>query len=310
VTVAPRPRVRPSVVACGVLLLTLIAIGGSLPTEMAHATASPPVVSLEVESAPRSMEVERPATASAGATLVLNTLAEPNRAALALALRDLADALARRTNPLFVSVDDVAEKSATELLRALAPRFTAAAALSARRWRSSSGDLAVHASERCAGKSTCYPITARPATADLEKRVRFVAWPIGYAIILDTGRRADAQRIATALQAMSPDVGVALALTAADLHRLRRSPALDRVFRQARRVRDHLAGGAALLDSLEALLAAASSPDEVPWLRLPPGGVLVVPRLSALATSRRFVAGVSDRLGALQIEPTWLAAPP
>ncbi len=277
---------------------------------MAHAAASPPVVSLEVESAPRSMEVERPATASAGATLVLNTLAEPDRDALALALHDLADALARRANPLFVSVDDAAEKNATERLRALAPRFTAAAALSARRWRSSSGDLVVHASERCANGSVCFPLTARPVTQDLERRARFLAWPVGYAIILDTGHRADAQRIATTLQDVSPDVGVALVLTTADLHGLRRSPALDRIFRQARRVRDHLAGGAALLDSLGALLAAAASPDEVPWLRLPAGGVLVVPRLGALATSRRFVDGVRERLGVLRINPTWLAAPP
>jgi hypothetical protein len=50
--------------------------------------------------------------------------------------------------------------------------------------------------------------------------------------------------------------------------------------------------------------------DDVPWLALPERALLVVPRLSALATIAAFVDEVRVRVAAVAPRIEWLALPP
>jgi hypothetical protein len=93
-------------------------------------------------------------------------------------------------------------------------------------------------------------------------------------------------------------------LAAADLHRLRRSATVDRLLRQARRL-VATAAGSSLARALAPLASADRAGDELPWLRLPPDAILVVPRLGALATADAFLAEVR----AVAPGAAWLSPP-
>jgi hypothetical protein len=243
----------------------------------------------------------------AGATLVMNSLSEPRRQALAAALRSLSATLAKRRNPFYVALDDSDERASVQkLLSDTTPIFTAAAALAAGRWQSSEGDLVLRPVVRCARGARCVPVLGAQPTDELGKRAHFLAWPLGYAVLLRAPSLAEAARVADRLRAEPAASQVALVLTSADLHQLRKSPSLRDV-----------TGLAAMLvrrqpdlpfaEVLKKLAAATSASNELPWLKLPAESVLVVPRLGSLATADRFVTEVRGRLGDAQVE--WLATP-
>lgn len=278
----------------------------------ALAAASRLVLNLEVTStSPHAPEAER-APRAKGAALVLNSLSEEKRRALAQALDRLAAQLESRRNPFFAPLDEGAARAELKaLLLEHAPSFNAAEALAAGRWTSAEGDVTVRLVGRCAAGAACFPLTMGGARSDLENRARFLAWPIGYAILVKARPPADAARVATSMRAArAQDSRIALILTSADLHRVRAAPTLTALGRGARRVlraggdRDQLM--ARLLVSVSDV---ARAPDDLPWLTMPPGVLVIVPRLGALATADAFAHEVSALLDGAGGSVTWLSAP-
>ena len=240
-----------------------------------------------------------------GATLVVNALSDAQRARLAQSLQALAASAARHSNPFYVAIDDADERAAVEkLLGETLPLFTAARTLIAGWWQSSDGDLTVRGVSRCARHARCVPL-AGPKTDDaIAARARFLAWPLGYAVLLRAPSPDQARKAAELLRAdpSSPQIG--LVLTGEELHQLRKNPASDGITKSARLLaakRPDLP----FADTVRALAEARK--DELPWLKLPAGCVLIVPRLSALSAHARFVNDVRTRLDATKVE--WLAQP-
>ena len=246
-----------------------------------------------------------------GAVLVLNSMSEALRARLADSLAKLAAAINRRKNPLFVTLDDSEERAGlADLIQRTTPAFTATAALCAGGWQSREGDLQVHPVASCAAGIRCIDLARAPGHDELERRSRFLAWPLGYAIALAASGPRQAMDTAEALRAPG-STQIALVLTGADLHRLRTSPALVRLLRYARQVTDAAPPAhSALIDVLGRIADAANVPDELPWLTLPEDSILVVPRLGALATTQSFVSDVRSRLQASHAQVEWLTPQP
>ena len=244
-----------------------------------------------------------PGARPSGAALALNALGETQAERLAGTLERLERAVTRRKNPLFVPLDDSAERAEVEALFTASGPLAAAVALSAGRWQSPDKDLTLRAVPRCTGAARCVRL-GEPGEK-LAPRERFLAWPLGYALVVTAGSAREAGGLAARLRERAgPEARIALVLTAEDLPRLRRSPAVDRLLRSARRLAPAAAGGS-LAPALGTLLSAARARPEVPWLRLPPDVVLVVPRLGALAAADAFVAEVR----AVAPAATWLSPP-
>ena len=240
-------------------------------------------------------------------------MSEEDRERLADSLARLAAAVDKRKNPLFVSLDDSDERAAVEsLIARTTPAFSAAATLCAGRWQSREGDLQVRPVSRCAPGPRCVALAAVPGGDESERRARFLAWPLGYAIVLATSSRVGADDVAQALRAPG-STRIALVLTGTELHRLRKSPALDRLLAHARyivRTVPTKRKPSPLLDVVAKIANAASAQDELAWFELPDDSILVVPRLGALATSAGFVSDVRARLQSNAAHVDWLVSPP
>jgi hypothetical protein len=245
---------------------------------------------------------------TAASLLVLNSMSDARRELLGRALRDLAASVDRRKNPLFVPLDDSEERRAVEALIAqTAPAFTAANALLGGQWQSPEGDVWIRPVSRCAARRTCVALQRRPAEGEDEKRARFLAWPLGFAIILRAAEGSKSDEVAEALR-VPGSLHIGLVLTGAELRRLRPSPALVPLQREARRIIGMLPGKRTpFRERLASLANVRSGRNPMAWLRLPPRAILVVPRLGALATIERFVEDVRARLGGADVE--WLATP-
>jgi hypothetical protein len=294
-------RSRAALQVLGSLLL--LGAVGSAQAQTVH-----PELFLEILPA----QATRPARApGSGAMLVLNSLSDERRQRLAGSLQDLAGVVAKKRNPLFVSVDEDADRVVTEnLVAELLPLFTAASALSAGRWRSPEGDLQIEAVQRCAASARCIPIydphLAGHQDDALERRVRFLSWSLGYATVLDAPSATLATGIADLLRSAPASPRIALVLTHAELHRLRKSTGLSSLRRAATVLAKRLPASP-LSDALAGLARAGR--DEVPWLQLPRNAILIVPRLGALATHQELAAEVRARLAAASAEVRWLATP-
>jgi len=267
------------------------------------------LLSLEIVTAEPGAQKESSRRAQpSGATLVLNGLSEEERTKLAQSLQSLEAAVARKRNPFYIAIDDTEEHvAARKLFAETAPAFTAAVALSRGRWQSSEGDLAVQVVETCSHGSHCMPLFSQSQGDGLEQRIRFLAWPIGYAVVLRASA-TNAAQVAKALRAASPSSQIGLVLTSDELHSLRKSPALASLLKSAGHLANKLPASP-LLEMLENIRSAASARDETPWLKLPRDTVLVVPRLSALATRGRFVDEIKTRLEAAGATVEWLSFP-
>jgi hypothetical protein len=269
--------------------------------------ANEDLITLEICATPKSAR-PRPT----GAALFLNALGDAQRAELARSLEALSRELDKRRNPLFVPLDDAdVDAEVDALVKMASPILTAAAALGAGLWQSPEDDIAVRGVRRCARGARCIGVGDREPSGELERRIRFLAWPIGYAIVLGTPSADEAGRVAGMLRAEgTAQSSIALVLAEVDLHSLRRREQLRAVFRHARRIRQSMRDTGSPLDEALANIGRASSAgDEVPWLALPPHTILVVPRLSALATTGLFVEEVRQRLARAGAKAQWLAAP-
>ena len=263
---------------------------------------------LEVETGPPAPASSRPSPS--GAVLVLNGMGEARRRQLAESLAKLAVAVDAQKNPFFVALDDSEERKAVEnLISQAAPAFTAATALCAGRWQSAEGDVRIRPAHRCAPRTRCVSLDQPPGSDDGERRARFLAWPLGYAVVLSIASPKLVDDVAEALRAPG-STQIGLVLTGTELHHLRKSPALRPLLEHAGHVvKLAPAKRSPFLDVLANLANAATAKDELPWLDLPRGTIMVIPRLGALATSDAFVSDVRARLRATPAEVEWLAAP-
>jgi len=257
---------------------------------------------------PKRVEQTRPS--ACGTTLVLNSMGEQQRQQMTDALTKLAAAADKKKNPFFVSLDDSDTRTAAEdLVKHAAPSFTAASALCAGRWQSREGDMQIRLVSRCATKTRCISLTGTPNGDEAERRARFLAWPLGYAILLSVEPGTDVNQVARALRAPA-ETRIALVLTGDEIHSLRRSPALTKLLKGARKVAKNMpAKREPLLDVVVRIANAAAARDELSWLKLPADAILVVPRLGSLATSEAFVADVRTRLQSSAARVQWLAWP-
>jgi hypothetical protein len=247
---------------------------------------------------------ERDTLSLRGGALALNSLADPEHAQLARLLDDLADDAERRRNPF---TEDLAgldlRRELTARMRAWGPSFSAAASLASGTWASEDSRLSVRVTAACAPQppsTLCFPLQRDPGAIDLtERRARLFAWPIAHSLVLRAADARQAQALATSLRANldRARTTVALALERSELHGLRLRPDLALVLRATERLRGLLADAGAASDAEGDLLLriarSTTAGDELPWLQLPEGTVLVVPRLGALATRDLFVEEVT-----------------
>ena len=271
---------------------------------------SPLALELEIQTGQGSAPRPQPRPSPSGAVLVLNSMSEADRGQVAESLARLAAAVDRKKNPLFVSLDDGEERAAVEsLIARTTPAFSAAATLCAGRWQSPERDVQVRPVSHCAPGARCVALASAPGGDDIERRARFVAWPLGYAIVLGSPSPRRANDVARALRAPGSTL-IALVLTGGELHHLRKSRALDRLLAHARHiVKTVPANHSQLLDVVARLANAASAPDELSWFDLGEDSILIVPRLGALATSAAFVSDVRARLQSSAAGVEWLVSP-
>lgn len=268
---------------------------------------------LEVTANPTSGPPSPP-TSSSAAMLVLNAMPESRRRLLAESLAKLSSVVARKKNPLLVSLegsdDDSDVRAAVEeLVAQTAPAFTAATSLSAGTWQSPEEDVQVRPVAHCAPATPCLQLAGPGGSDEQTRRARFLAWPLGYAVILAVDSRTDLDKVAEALRAPG-SFHIGLVLTSTELHTLRASPALLALQKNARRLLKAMPKARTpLLTRLASLVSASRRRHELPWLRLPSDTILVVPRLGALATTGQFVADVRTRLSSIDTQVEWLASP-
>ncbi len=281
---------------------------GLLWTGQAVAAEGPWLLELEVTTGQKAPS-PAPAPASA-ALLVLNSLSEAGRERLGQALHDLTVSVARRKNPLFVALDDSDERKAvSNLVAQTAPAFTAANTLLSGQWSSPEGDREVRPVSRCANRNLCVALRVRPQDSAEAKRARFLAWPLGYAIVLKLDVGAKLEQVSAALRTPG-STHIALVLSAPECQTLRPSPALSSLQKEARRALSALSGQQTpLLENLAGLAQARSGKNPMPWLSLPAGTILIVPRLGALATIDQFVDEVRARVRGTRAQLEWLVSP-
>jgi hypothetical protein len=288
----------PAILASSLLLSALgSAAYGRTPLEL-H---------LEVATKPTAVS---PPTTSSAAMLVLNAMPENRRRLLAESLAKLGAVVDRKKNPLFVSLDDSEERAAVEdLVAQTAPLFTAATSLAAGSWPSPEGDVQVLPVAHCAPARPCVRLADPAGSDEQSRRARFLAWPLGYAVFLAVSDRAKLDEVALTLRAPG-SFQIGLVLTSAELHELRASPALVALQKNARRLLKSMPDTRTpLATTLASLVRAGRSRRELPWLQLPSDTILVVPRLSALATADKLVADVRNRLASVDTQVEWLASP-
>src|ERR1039457_4475566 len=83
-----------------------------------------------------------------------------------------------------------------------------------------------------AANTRCVSLTEPPSGDEAERRARFLAWPLGYAILLEVAPGTDVNQVAQSLRGPG-ETHIALVLTSDELHSLRESPALTKLLKRA-----------------------------------------------------------------------------
>jgi hypothetical protein len=270
-------------------------------------------LSLEVRTvagAPAEAPRERGA---GGLGLALNAMTDAERSRMAETLGHLADRLEREHNPLVDDLDDDGDvgSEVNALARERLPSLTAAAALARGTWASADRRTIVRATTSCDPGARCIPLGVRSDSPDdhVAARARFLAWPVAYGVVL----RPPADRASAVVDALrTPAEGsrIALVLGEDDLRSLRFSGALPELADAIARIDRWTPEGAPMKDLFHRLSAGDASRDDLRWLTLPSGALLVVPRLGALATANAFVNEVRARVASATRQVEWLALPP
>ena len=181
---------------------------------------------------------------------------------------------------------------------------------------SEDGHLSVRITATCAPEppsTLCFPLRRGSTAIDpTEHRARLFAWPVAHAVVLTAPDARGAEVLASSLRTNldRATTTIALALERTELHGLRLSPDLASIARATDRLRELLSDAGAPPDAESDLLArlarSTSAGDELPWLTLPPGAVLVVPRLGALANHDLFLAEVTRLAAGSHVPFEWV----
>jgi hypothetical protein len=308
-------RRRFRAAAIGVVVFALATMAAAAVARRAsRSSATPMSLMLEVrivgaDAQPPAEEVNR----AGGLTLALNAMSDAERSRMAEQLGRVADRLERAHNPLVDDLDDDGEgrSDLERLARERLPTITAASALAQGRWQSADKRMFVRATTACDPGARCLPLGANAAATDdrVAASARFLAWPLAYGIVL----RPPPDRARTVVEALrTPDDGsrIALVLGNDDLHELRFSGTLADLADDAARIERWAPDDEPMKGLFRRLSARDALRDDVPWLTLPEGALLVVPRLGALATIAAFMHEVRVRVAAVAPRIEWLALPP
>jgi hypothetical protein len=156
--------------------------------------------------------------------------------------------------------------------------------------------MVVRATTACAPDARCIPVGSADAPGDgVAARARFLAWPLAYGIVLRPPARC-ASDVVDALRAPVEGSRVALVLRDDDLHGLRFSDALPALAESAARIGRLAPADMPVKEVLQRVSGSDDGADDLGWLALPEGAVLVVPRLGALATIAAFAGEVQARV--------------
>lgn len=262
-----------------------------------------PVLVLRATDAADDAAAER--TGDRATALALASFAPEVRAQI---LAQIDYAAARLEARLVPVEDDLGDDEAPldELQRSLSayvPALTAAHALE--REECGAGGLRVRVARSCgeaalAPDERCAPLWATNAPrAATEARARFLAWPASNAALFDARDEASARRIMSRLRATATEAGspVALVLSKDDLENLDGAEHA-RFEASARRLGEAVAAsGLTAPKTLEALARPRPAGRAAPWLEMKETSVLVVPRLSALASPERLSAAIDAAAG-------------
>jgi len=301
-----------SIVARTVVVILALAIsaptGSNLPSEGAGRASLPLYLAVTSHDRTPDSGVPRPSV-----QLVLGSISRARCEALSDALARFAEQLEMARDPL---VEDLSDDDArVPLDRAVAANLstmTAAAALVPGEWSSADHDMTVRLTGHCPSPVHCYPLRVDGPISPTERRARFLAWPLAFAMLLAAPTDDAQDKAAEALrEAPIESTRIALVLRETDLHKVRFTRQMENVVRSAGQV-------VALLPRTESpqlrLLADLSkekaSEDPVPWLSLPRGSILVVPRLSALGSVSLFIEEVRARIQARGLRVSELYIPP
>jgi hypothetical protein len=231
----------------------------------------------------------------------------PKRRQLLLELMDFTAArLEARLSPL---VEDFAEEDGepmAEFRRGMAvhvPSFTAAREFERARWQHAG--LSVRVASNCedakiAPDERCIPLwPANDAPSDATvRRARFLSWAASRAAVFELSSRVRSEACARTLRERTthPDSPVALVLTADDLA-LRPVPERAALKEAALRLGKVMAANDASDTQHLESFAREPAADEAPiasWLSLSDVGIVVVPRLSAIARPEDLAAEIES----------------
>jgi hypothetical protein len=315
---SPRRSSRPrrTVGAAAVVAVGLVLAAATAAAAFARRDRAPKPDGLRLALEVRiDAKTARPPGRAGGVLLALNAMSDGDRSRMADVLDEVADNLERRHNPLVEDLDDQADDAQSavrDLARARLPMITAALALAPGRWTSADGGMVVRATTSCAPDARCIPLAGDEASAHdpVATRARFLAWPLAYGIVV----RPPPEKAGAVVDALRTSVEgsrIALVLGRDDVQSLRFSAALPRLADGAARIDRWGPDEMPLRDLFRKLSSGDPIGDELRWLVLPRGGLLVVPRLGALATIAAFVQEVQRRVGEVASERVeWLSLPP
>lgn len=227
-----------------------------------------------------------------GMSLALTALPEKKRAELSEALHELVFRTEVRANPLVVDLEG--KEPDAELQRvyaSVAPTLHAARSVATRAHRSKERNFAAIVAAACpvSNEVECVSLWGNEKGANIE-RARFLAGPIGDAVVVATKDAAGAEKLAAEIMA-AERTHIALAFTehAIDAHLL---PSALEVASLARLAENTLKGHGT--PEQRDLLHLLTLPivKSAPWLALSPNAVIIVPKVSARASLGAFVSEV------------------
>ena len=241
--------------------------------------------------------------------LVVASTSSASREKILDVMRYATARLEARLSPLATDLGEDDADPMQEFRHSMAPfmpSFTAARELERGTWRSA--DLAVRVAPACAEANVapdevCFSLwDTTDGPPDVGSKARFLAWAASRTAVVDLGTRERAMACAFALRERVGDERstVALVLTRDDLL-LRPLPHRQELKEAARNLgRAMAANDVEDTQHLEAFARAAPEGRVAAWLDVPAGGLVVVPRLSAIADA----AGLAREIEAAAREST------
>jgi hypothetical protein len=293
---------------------TICLAAGVTAASWAHRDAGPAIV----YRAPRAEDARAPTPGDEprALSLAIASLTPEERAQLVERMAYATARLEARLSSLAMDFGDDEGDPVAALKREMAPRapsFTAARAFEAGAWRFL--DLAVRVARSCADArpsqdETCEPLWAAPRTTQ-SRRARLLAWSAVQAAVIALGSTGERANMTSALRerARHADSAIALVLTDADLA-LVPVPERDRLREQARLLGRAMAANRLEDDTrMEAFVAETAGERVAPWTELGATALVVVPKLSRVASDGVVVPEIEAALAETRSHARWVHRP-